>query len=1110
MEFADISIIQQLVEMPPSLIGSTLRNSVLTSAEQAGILLVIAVTLQRRFEQSGFTELLDRAIAIKEQAVAIIPADHPSRHTFVIGLRSALHMRFRETGQVDDLDKAVNMVQAAIDAVPINDPNRIPYLNDLNVALTFRYEQTGSVDDLSAAIKAAEDAVHTIPDENPDKIKCLNGLCMALLRRFERTGATTDLDRTLVLLQGARKTMPNDHPHRLNFLDVLSSALCYRFEMTDSVLDLNEAVEVGWEALASSKGANTPALRNNLGVTLLSRFRKTGVISDLDQAIELRCMALESAREGTPLRASICTNLSNDFRLRFERTAFGDDLENAIKFGLEAVNLTPIDHANRAAALNNLALALQHRSGLTGSMDDFDNWVDVARQAVDFTPKDDARLAARLNNLALALEGRVLRGGSIEDASDALGVYETILSGASKKDNHYPRFLHNYGHMLYWRSEIFDDPHLQYLDSAIDMSRKALAMTQRDNLDYPNRLLLLSIALKARFNRSQAEVDLQEAISTIDEALSILPTDHPDRAGHLLTAGVCWWSQFLIDKLDEHKERAISTLEDAATNPNSSPTVRIRAGVLVSQVLADNPRRALTTLKETVQLLPRLNSHALSRQDQQFNISEYVGLASIAASASLESGENPYEALRLLEVGRGMMASLQLDTRSDISDLETAHPDLAKQFRELRDQLDPITASNLAKSDFATVHQEYRHSLSRRFEDLIDSIRCTPGFERFLRGPSESELKRLAEDGPIIVLNTSVIRCDALIVTSAGIRCLPLPLLTFNELVKYVERFVKAVQSTQLKSYQQSTREVKRVLEWLWDVAMGSVLDALQFTKALQEGDMWPRVWWVAVAPLNLLPIHAAGYHDDNSSNTVIDRVISSYLPTLKTLPFSREVAARVWDGHSQNALLLGMPTTPEQKSLPYVEKELEDLEKLMPRRVFATILKHPTREKAMRTLPDQNIVHLSCHGVLSSDDPSQSGLLLQDWKSAPLTVSDLVSLKIQSPQFAFLSACHSATAREGRLLDESINLSSALQLVGFPSVVGTLWPVTSLHSADVALKVYGAMSDERGVFEVRLAARGLHFAIRYLRDQSRIMPGLSQVFARDPLIWAPYVHVGV
>ena len=258
----------------------------------------------------------------------------------------------------------------------------------------------------------------------------------------------------------------------------------------------------------------------------------------------------------------------------------------------------------------------------------------------------------------------------------------------------------------------------------------------------------------------------------------------------------------------------------------------------------------------------------------------------------------------------------------------------------------------------------------------------------------------------------------------------------------------------------------------------------------------------------DILPIHAAGYHELNSSRTAIDRVISSYIPTLKSLGFARERRVRL---PSQKALIVGMPTTPEQCDLPYVDVEIEALRNLFSTFIETTTLRNPTREATLLALPEQQIVHLSCHGRVSENDPSQSSLLLDDWKKHPLTISDLISVKMKAPQFAFLSTCHSATARDERLADESINLASTFHLAGFPSVVGTLWQVTDEHSFEVGKDVYQWMLDEHGKLDVGRAAVGLHHAIRRLRQRTRRVSGFFKRSIQDaPLIWAAYVHVGV
>ena len=69
---------------------------------------------------------------------------------------------------------------------------------------------------------------------------------------------------------------------------------------------------------------------------------------------------------------------------------------------------------------------------------------------------------------------------------------------------------------------------------------------------------------------------------------------------------------------------------------------------------------------------------------------------------------------------------------------------------------------------------------------------------------------------------------------------------------------------------------------------VGPVLEKLGFTETPMHNS-WPQVWWVVGGWLILFPIHAAGYHHPSSTRNTLDRVISSYAPTLKSLAISRQ-----------------------------------------------------------------------------------------------------------------------------------------------------------------------------------------------------------------------------
>lgn len=353
-------------------------------------------------------------------------------------------------------------------------------------------------------------------------------------------------------------------------------------------------------------------------------------------------------------------------------------------------------------------------------------------------------------------------------------------------------------------------------------------------------------------------------------------------------------------------------------------------------------------------------------------------------------------------------------------------------------------------------------------------------------------------------------RCDAFLVNVEHIRVIRLPMLMQTEVESNARRFLDAVESSGRRYRDTSRRELSKVMEWLWDTAVQPALTELGIVKIPATNEPWPRVWWVGSGLFNILPIHAAGYHDEIPARSAIDLAISSYTPTVKSLAYVRERAIRVKGDITQKAVIVGMPNTPDHVDLPSVEREIRGLQKLMPKGISTILLTNTTRPEVLAHLPDTQLVHMACHGFSSMTDPSQSRLLLTDWQTAPLTVSDLGALNTLMPQFAYLSACHTASTRDFKLLDESIiNLASAVQLSGYASVIGTLWYAFDEHSADVTCDVYNQMLQEEKV-DTAKAAEALHFVTRELREKTRITPGFIRKTPSNPLVWASYIHIGI
>jgi CHAT domain-containing protein len=86
--------------------------------------------------------------------------------------------------------------------------------------------------------------------------------------------------------------------------------------------------------------------------------------------------------------------------------------------------------------------------------------------------------------------------------------------------------------------------------------------------------------------------------------------------------------------------------------------------------------------------------------------------------------------------------------------------------------------------------------------------------------------------------------------------------------------------------------------------------------------------------------------------------------------------------------------------------------------------------------IPRADVVHLACHGTQDENDPLASGFRLAD---RPMTVRDLMRLKLEKPLLAYLSACDTAKGQD-YLAEEVFHLCSAMLFTGFKSVVSTMW----------------------------------------------------------------------
>jgi len=610
--------------------------------------------------------------------------------------------------------------------------------------------------------------------------------------------------------------------------------------------------------------------------------------------------------------------------------------------------------------------------------------------------------------------------------------------------------------------------------------------------------------------------DLEQAIAHAQEAVTATPLGHPDRASRLNNLGVSFGDRYRLTDDEKNAEESARLFEDGVNCSTSLPLHRLKSGRNAIQVFHRRIewKKAGAIAETLFGLLPHLCGRYLSRDDQQHILKQLSGFAADACSLSLKLN-NPREALRRVEFGRALILGYLMDGRRDISELALAHPDLAREYDEVRFRAfgkAEILKDNVIRESRL---QEQRN-IPRLIEDCERRIRDKPGFEHFLQPVSVHELMQSAEKGPIVVVNCTDISSDAIIVFPSAIEVVPLSDMS-PEPPQSFQNALEKHRTVERRGYQRDIesdvpyQHDANLLSWLWSTCVGPILQKVAECRVGREKHGMPRVWWIGTGAASSLPFHAAGnygYGTSDGFDNCLLQCISSYTPSIKSLEHARMTATRASElfAEERSLLVVTMPTTPGQRALEGVASEGEAIQGVIGQKWAIKSLAHPTASHVLEEIRTAKIVHFACHGSSDTANPMASHLLLQkedgNKKSVDkLTVLALLDASIKPHAWiAYLSACSTAEVKTQQLADESLHLTSAFQMAGYAHVIGSLRPADDQICIEVARHFYSFLvNNEDSIDQNRTVPEALNCAVRQLAKENPNRPDL----------WAPFIHLG-
>ncbi|CZS73711.1 unnamed protein product [Fusarium graminearum] len=637
--------------------------------------------------------------------------------------------------------------------------------------------------------------------------------------------------------------------------------------------------------------------------------------------------------------------------------------------------------------LPTLALQLGERYSSEGNLDDLDEAIIFAKQVLDETDEKDPKRGDRMGTLADLLYYRFNRTGGIFDLDKAIQMRKQIVRSTPKTQNGRPGYLNNLANLLLARNT--RSGALSDLVEAIDLIRQGIKDTPKSNVYKGSMLATLAAILGTKAVQTSDDKDLDEAIDVAYQVVQVVPPAHPERVKYLHNLAKLLRMRYSRSMTAKDLKESIKIAQEAVdTAPSDFPD---RYSLL--NILADLDQ-AYTVAKFTVELITLLNSRSIQNVDKQTLLMQAVAIASDAAAISLLHNRSTIDAVQLLETGRNIIASSLQDLRTDLSILQKEHQDRANRFIQLREQLDVPVTKNSATENNNSGHPsreaDRRRGAEEKLKVLLKDIRAQSGFEDFLLAPSATDLLATARDGPIVIINVSQFGCHALIIQLSGASTVPLPSLFWDKIHR-------------------RDRGSLETLEWLWNAIVSPVLNAMSITQNRADRDL-PHICWIPTGRLVGFPLHAAGYHLDDELKTALDRVVSSYTPSVKTLIHSRrQRGSKLQAQHfEQNLVLVAMESTPEQGHLDYAAEEIQSIRDVTKSSTKIIAKEPPTfKNDVLSALRSCSIFHFAGHGGTNSLNPLDSRLLLSDWKADPLSAENILDINLdrEMPFLAYLSS---------------------------------------------------------------------------------------------------------
>ena len=829
-----ITIRQKVLDIPT--VNETLRCTVLGN---------LGLMLSEDFKVDPNMQTISMAIEHVRGALDISEARADENPRLYTQMGKLLTLKYSVSRDLDDIKKPCQNFDRAVRGTQQDDPLVVYRLTDKLAALEAWSTYTGDKEVFREACDLADRNLRLAESDAGAYAMAACNLGNMYQKRYHKDGDGKHLETAMRYMAEADQQASPASEHYADLCATYSLVLLTQYKHTGDGNALDTAMEhIDTAIRTERRGAMATAEHIHMrGMILAERAALSGRAADFEIAIAEEEAALKAQASNSASKADTLFKLCSLGLARFRIKPEPRIIQSSIDYGLRCLSVRGESPRRETEVFSVLSNAYFARFEVERGKADIDESIRIGLRSI--RDDDDPHQAEYLTNLASKLRSRAIRYSIMTDIDDALLYIRQAFDLQTPVRRTAFFVLGTMTLILLDWCRLRKSTEL--LPEAIQIGEQSLPLSSIPDGSRSDTLVHLGNMQHARYKATKAPELLQAAIDYGEQAVRDCPAEHYKKAMILERLGSWLQESFEEEGREENKEKAKDVLRQALGVGNASPLFRIQSGRAAARLhmMDEEWQLAYECLSQVVDLFPRVSPRAISREDQQFALSQLTGLAAVVASCALNAGKDAGEAMQVLESGRGIISSWHLSTRSDVSDLERSYPELANKYVDLRKQLsqaakvlntsEPIAPLTPADSHSPldvshVVHTEMHRNVAVELEEVEDEIRSKEDFKNFQKPLASTEFVELAQLTPVVVINVTQLRSDAFLVTLAGVRSILLPDFSQRELMKKLETvFGKESVTMGLPSTRsERNARLRDWLGWLWDSAVRQILVDLE------------------------------------------------------------------------------------------------------------------------------------------------------------------------------------------------------------------------------------------------------------------------------------------